>query len=124
MRVRFLQRWLSAGFLVIALFGVALVQAQQAAPESAGAATELPPAPKGVEVLARGPVHEAFATPTAEPQATKPVPKQPPKPLDELPPEEKPEGDVVWIGGYWHWDDERNDFLWVTGIWRVVPPGK
>lgn len=89
-----------------------------------GAAAGPPPVPKGVEVLARGPVHEAFATPTSEPTPTKAVPKAPPKALDELPPDQKPEGDTTWIGGYWAWDDERNDFLWVSGIWRTAPPGK
>jgi len=83
-----------------------------------------PPVPKGIEVLARGPVHEAFASPTAEPIPTNPVAKKPPKPLDELPPEEKPEGQVIWIGGYWAWDDERKDYLWVSGIWRTPPPHK
>ena len=33
-----------------------------------------------------------------------------------MPPEEKPEGDVVWIGGYWAWDDDRDDFLWVVRL--------
>jgi hypothetical protein len=80
---------------------------------------------KGVQVMARGPVHEAFATPAGEPVPTDPVAKQPPKPLDEMPPEDKPAGkDMVWIGGYWAWDDDRKDFLWVTGIWRAPPPGK
>jgi hypothetical protein len=87
-------------------------------------AAQLPAVPQGVEVLARGPVHEAFASPTTEPVPTKPVPKQPPKSLDEMPPAEKPEGNVLWIGGYWAWDDERNDFLWVSGTWRTPPPGK
>jgi hypothetical protein len=82
------------------------------------------PVPAGIEVQARGPVHEAFATPTAEPIPTTPVPKQPPKALDEMPPAQKPEGNVLWIGGYWAWDDDRKDFLWVSGIWRTVPPGK
>ncbi len=83
-----------------------------------------PPVPKGVEVLARGPVHEAFASPMTEPVPTQPVSKRPPKPLEELPPQEKPEGQVIWIGGYWAWDDERKDFLWVSGIWRTPPPHK
>jgi hypothetical protein len=94
-------------------------QAQENAP-----AGDPPPAPKGVEVLARGPVHEAFAAPMVEPVPTKPVPKRPPKPLEELPPQEKPEGQVIWIGGYWAWDEERKDFLWVSGIWRTPPPHK
>ncbi len=87
-------------------------------------ADDLPPAPQGVEVQARGPVHEAFAPLTAEPVETKPVPKQPPEPLEELAPEEKPEGEVIWIKGYWAWDEDRNDYLWVSGTWRVSPPGK
>jgi hypothetical protein len=87
-------------------------------------ADEPPPVPKGIEVLARGPVHEAFASLAGEPVETKAVPKQPPKPLDEMPPAEKPEGDVIWIGGYWAWDDERKDYLWVSGIWRTPPPHK
>lgn len=98
---------------------LAVVRAQEEAPRD-----EPPPVPKGIEVLARGPVHEAFASPAGEPVSTKPVDKKPPKPLDELPPAEKPEGNVVWIGGYWAWDDERKDFLWVSGVWRTPPPRK
>src|SRR5262249_4395762 len=82
---------LSMGGFVPALCGFALPHGQDAA-TSGGAPSDLPPVPKGVEVLARGPVHEAFATPTTEPAPTKAVAKKPPKPLDELPPEEKPEG--------------------------------
>ncbi len=85
---------------------------------------EPPPVPQGVEVQARGPVHEAFASLTGDPVPTKPVTKQPPAPLAEMPPDEKPEGDHQWIGGYWAWDDERADYLWVSGIWRTPPPGK
>jgi hypothetical protein len=40
-------------------------------------------------------------------------------------PDQRPEGaNVTWIPGYWAWDDERNDFLWVSGIWRSLPPGR
>src|SRR5437660_12546776 len=52
------------------------------------------------------------------------IPKQSPQPLEEMPPEQKPDGDVVWVSGYWGWDDDRKDFLWVSGIWRTLPPGK
>src|SRR5579871_629282 len=104
---------------------VAALPGQEAPPHpSEPPAVALPPAPQGVEVLARGPVHEAFATPTTEPVATKPVAKAPPAPLEELPPSDKPEGNASWIGGYWAWDDERNDFLWVSGTWRTPPPGQ
>src|SRR5262249_39028727 len=78
-------------------------QATQAVPEQqaqqtgqGGAAASAPEVPKGVEVLARGPVHEAFASPTTEPAPTTAVPKEPPKPLEEMPPTEKPEGNVTW----------------------------
>ena len=84
----------------------------------------LPPTPEGVEVQARGPVHEAFAGPTSEAVATPAVPKKPPAAIDEIPPAEKPAGDMIWIGGYWGYDDDRKDFLWVSGTWRAAPPGK
>src|SRR5579884_2279967 len=58
-----------------------------------------PDQPQGVEVLARGPVHEAFAEPTeVQPQVTPLVTRQPPDPIQEIPPNEKPVGDnVQWI---------------------------
>jgi len=71
-------------------------------------------------------VHEAFAgvvTFNAEPGVV--VAKAPPAPIEEIPPEQRPEGDhVTWIPGYWAWDDERRDFLWISGTWRALPPGR
>lgn len=80
----------------------------------------------GVEVLTRGPVHEAYAQPTdATAQPGIVVPKRPPDPIAELPPDEKPSGDnVQWLPGYWAWDSDRSDFLWVSGFWRATPPGR
>jgi hypothetical protein len=80
----------------------------------------------GVEVLTRGPVHEAFAeTITFDPQPGIVVPKAPPAAIEEVPPLQRPEGgNVSWIPGYWGWDDERNDFLWISGIWRALPPSR
>jgi len=78
------------------------------------------------DVRARGPVHEAFAE-AGEAVVAAPVvvPKAPPDPIEEQPPEERPEGDnVVWIPGYWAWDEQEEDFLWVSGFWRAVPPGR
>jgi hypothetical protein len=75
-------------------------------------------------ILTRGPVHEAFAEPVNQ-DAEKGlvVPKAPPAPIEELPPDEKPEGDnVVWIPGYWSWDLDKNDYLWISGVWRIPPP--
>ena len=51
------------------------------------------------------------------------VPKQPPEPIEEMPPDVKPDGaNVVWVTGYWAWDDTRKDYIWVSGIWRDTPP--
>ena len=78
-----------------------------------------------VDVLTHGPIHEAFAETVAfDPEPGIMVPKAPPDAIDEIPPEQKPEGDVEWIPGYWAWDDDRNDFIWVSGIWRVIPPDR
>ena len=83
-------------------------------------------ADQGVQVLTRGPVHEAFAeTVTFDPEPGIVVSQAPPAAIEELPPDQKPEGDnVAWIPGYWGWDDERSDFLWVSGVWRALPPGR
>lgn len=80
----------------------------------------------GAEVLTRGPVHEAFAgMVTFNPEPGVVISKAPPEAIEEMPPEERPEGDnVTWIPGYWGWDDERSDFLWVSGTWRALPPGR
>ena len=60
---------------------------------SPAARAEDPPAPPaGVEVQARGPVHEAFAQPVDPQPAAGPVaPKPPPELIDELPPDQKPD---------------------------------
>ncbi len=77
------------------------------------------------EAMLRGPVHEAFA----EQVNPDPVPglviqTKPPEAVEELPPEVRPEGRTVeWISGYWAWDEDRDDFMWVSGIWREVPQG-
>lgn len=78
----------------------------------------------GVEVQTRGPVHEAFAEPVVfNAAAGMVVPVQPPAPVHEIAPSVKPAGaHVVWLPGYWGWDDDRQDFLWISGVWRVPPP--
>ena len=78
----------------------------------------------GPEVLTRGPIHEAFAEVVSyNPQPGQIVSKEPPKAIEEVPPAEKPEGDYTWIPGYWAWDQDRENFIWVTGAWRIPPPG-
>jgi hypothetical protein len=80
----------------------------------------------GYEILTRGPVHEAFAgTVTYDPEPGIIIDTAPPAAIEELPPEHQLEGDnVVWIPGYWAWDEEQSSFLWVSGIWRNLPPGR
>ena len=57
-----------------------------------------------MEVLAHGPVHEAFAETVAfDPEPGIIVPKAPPESINEIPPDQKPDGDVDWIPGYWGW---------------------
>ena len=76
------------------------------------------------EVLTRGPVHEAFAESVSyDPEAGLIISTAPPEDIEELPPEQELEGDnVAWIPGYWAWDEDENDFLWISGIWRNLPP--
>jgi hypothetical protein len=53
------------------------------------------------------------------------VKKAPYDPIMELPPEHRPDGaNVAWIPGYWSWDDDRSDFIWASGVWRNLPPGR
>jgi hypothetical protein len=79
-----------------------------------------------VEVLTRGPVHEAFAESVSfEAEAGFTVSSAPPELIEELPPDQQPDGEnVTWIPGYWAWDDDQSDFLWISGVWRNIPPGR
>lgn len=79
-----------------------------------------------VQVLTSGPVHEAFAeTVVYDPEPDVVVLAPPPPPINEAPPSIMPTGpNMTWISGYWVWDDDRDDYLWVSGIWRSVPPGR
>lgn len=77
------------------------------------------------EELLRGPVHEAFAEQYAS-AYTEPfvVDRAPPAAIPEVPPQLKPAGKrIEWIPGYWFWDEDRDDYIWISGIWRNIPPG-
>ena len=106
---------------VLAVFGTSIGWDRAVAAEPDQVSTA-----DGVQVLTRGPVHEAFAqTVTFNPEPGITVPKAPPDAIEELPPDQRPTGDnVTWIPGYWAWDNDRDDYLWVSGIWRALPPGR
>ncbi len=79
-----------------------------------------------IEVLTRGPVHEAFAQPQdVGPDMGEIAPKEPPPTIAEQPPDQKPEADnAQWLPGYWAWDPARQDFTWVSGVYRVPPQNR
>jgi len=94
-----------------------------------GQTTDQPPpipSEEQPEVLTRGPVNEAFAQPVnLEQQSGFIVPKAPPADIEETLPAEMPVGQqFAWVPGYWAWDSDRNEHIWVSGCWRAVPPGK
>ena len=116
---RGLSAWFAALFLASGLIGA--VRAQDP-----GDIPPAPPQPPGQEIQTRGPVHESFAQPVVyDPKPGAVIPRRPPDPIEELPPDQKPEGaNVQWIPGYWAWDDARRDYLWISGVWRNIPPGR
>ncbi len=93
---------------------------------SAPAAPDGPAGDADIAVQARGPIHEGYARPfDAAPRPGPVEPKAPPDPVPELPPDQKPEGDnVQWVPGYWSWDGDKNDYVWVSGFWRAAPPDR
>jgi len=118
------QAWI--GFVSVGLWWFGVVGLAQA---QAPGASPPPPTPTGasqdddVEVMTRGPIHEAYAEPVARGEgAPVVVAKKPPDPIEEMPPDTKPEGDnIVWVSGYWAWDEDRDNFIWISGVWRAVP---
>ncbi len=114
-------KWPFAGAALLAL---ALAWSSGRAAEPA--AIPLPGKLLEAEVLTRGPLHEAFVGIVAfNPGPGVVVAVEPPDAIEEQPFDLRPEGDhLAWIPGYWAWDDEREDFIWVSGTWRALPPGR
>jgi WXXGXW repeat (2 copies) len=110
------------GMMALAVCGGLVLALLEPAPGRTEQTGRVPDAP---EALTRGPVHEAYAQPTdsqARPSGV--IQREPPTVIEEQPPDQKPEGAVVWVPGYWQWDEDRADFIWVSGFWRVPPPGR
>jgi hypothetical protein len=125
-------RRLVALTMVFGICGSMRVGAQDIPPPPPGDALTAPsdapatePLNEDFDIQTRGPIHEAFSEQyQANPTPGLLITKRPPAAIEELPPNIKPEGpDVIWIPGYWAWDDENEDFMWISGIWRRPPPG-
>ena len=95
-----------------------------AAPAVAAPDTPPPPSQEQPEVLTRGPVNEAYAQPVGlQNQPSAVVASQPPANVAETPPADRPVGgSCIWAPGYWSWDAERANYIWVSGCWRIAPP--
>ncbi len=124
--MRFLRRLQLLAGLVVAGLGGAVVLAQPPQPVPTLQPPQAQPkADDDTEVLARGQLHEAFATSGEMPVASPVIANRPPDPVEELPPDQKPDGDnVLWISGYWDWDEEDKEFTWISGFWRNAPAGR
>jgi hypothetical protein len=120
-------RFCAVGFLTRVAAAAFLLSAAARAEEPRGVPTApVAPTTGGVDVMTRGPIHEAFAQPISTGDVKQlAVPKRPPEAIEEIPPDAKPaDENAMWIGGYWAWNDDRKDFDWVSGVWRVPPPGQ
>lgn len=103
-----------------------IAQPQNGQPQNALPDPNGDPNQPEMKVLDQGPLHEAFAEAVVlEKQQPIVINREPPEPINELVPEVRPEGqNIEWIPGYWMWSDQQNDFIWVSGVWRDIPPGR
>lgn len=67
------------------------------------------------------PIHEAFVPRNRDLTPQQVINKPPPAPIAETPPPQ-PFPQTVWIPGYWFWMHEKQDFVWICGVWRLPPP--
>ncbi len=110
-------RLVGIGLAILALSPCAVVTAQTGGQ---------PPPNGGIEVQPRGPLHESFVQPFDPNPGPGPAYGQaPPAPIPEKPADIQPGSESAqWIPGYWAWDANRNDFVWVSGTYRNAPPGR
>lgn len=107
MAINVINKWFSWIFiLALSCVGVLTIDVQAAAP--------MP--------VENAPIHEAYAQSISGGiPILETVPTQPPKPIKERkPPMWDPR--AIWIHGYWAWMPNQNDFIWISGIWRMPPP--
>lgn len=71
----------------------------------------------------QAPLHDAFLPATINNLVLEAAPAVPPTIiLEKVPP--TPDTKAIWISGYWEWFANKNDFIWVSGMWRVPPPNR
>ncbi|MBI2803895.1 MAG: YXWGXW repeat-containing protein [Planctomycetes bacterium] len=118
-------RWTKFSFWALGLL-TTLALASQVTSQNPAPVVKNQPMLNAIEVQTRGPIHEAFAQPfDNKPAPGEIVPKEPPPAIPEDPPTEQPDiGNADWIPGYWAWDAERRDYMWVSGVYRVAPQGR
>jgi hypothetical protein len=105
-----------------------------------GQSTPTPPPPEPQPPALDGPTTGAEALPPADAPRTVPsaaapapgdpavagrvyAPKAPPSPIIERPSGVRPDRNARWIAGYWDWDTERDEYVWVGGSWQIPPAG-
>ena len=81
------------------------------------------PAEAQVRPIEDGPIHEAFVPAATGVVALEAIAKEPPPAITERIPA-KCDPEAIWIGGYWSYNEETDDFDWVGGCWRKPPPGR
>jgi hypothetical protein len=84
-----------------------------------------PPAATGARASEpREMLHEALQSARERPEAARVhVRREPPASIVERPSGRRPGARAQWVPGYWEWDAERNEFVWMGGMWQVAPPG-
>src|ERR1700733_2323264 len=76
-----------------------------------------------IKIYEDGPVNEAYLSKIGgDNLILDAIPMQPPEPINERIPRQI-DMQAEWIPGYWAWQPELNDFVWVSGAWRRSPPG-
>lgn len=67
-------------------------------------------------------LHEAYVPRDNGPPIFSAVGAVPPATMAELPPAQE-DLQTKWMPGYWAWSPNNKNFIWITGAWRVPPPG-
>lgn len=67
-------------------------------------------------------MHAAFLVKDSGEMILEIVPVKPPEPLQEIAPS-APNSNMIWIPGYWSWSKRQQEYLWISGVWRLSPPG-